>query len=156
VEIFEAVEAGDTTGVEELLEADPSQLEEFSEDGWTPLHLACFYGYSELVTALVKRGADVGKRSANDMRQAALDVAIAGRHSEIVELLLAHAADPNAASKGGWTPLQSAAASGDEEIVRLLLARGADRNAQLKDGRKAADLARAQGHNAIAELIEHA
>src|SRR4030095_12671335 len=52
---------------------------------------------------------------------------LAGPHPDVVRVLLAHGADPNARDGGdNATPLHFAAAHGDVESVRLLLDAGAD------------------------------
>ena len=56
-------------------------------------------------------------------------------HKDVVELLLAHGAEINAANnKYGATPLHLAAQEGYKGVAELLLARGAEVNAKDKDG----------------------
>jgi len=69
-------------------------------------------------------------------------------HAEIVELLLAHGADPNAKNQkddGGSGPLHHAAYAGHLRIVEKLLAHGADPNA--KDNEMGTPLGYALEHN---------
>src|SRR6266540_3578463 len=40
--VFEACAAGEVERVERLIESEPSTVNTFSIDGWTPLHLAAF------------------------------------------------------------------------------------------------------------------
>src|SRR5690349_4981157 len=42
--MFEACAAGEFDRVERLVDADPGSVNGFSPDGWTPLHLAAFFG----------------------------------------------------------------------------------------------------------------
>jgi ankyrin repeat protein len=62
----------------------------------------------------------------------------------MVQALLAHGADVNLPTAGGYTPLMYAAITGNSEIAFALLDRGADVNAQAKDGKTALALAQSQ------------
>ena len=150
--LADAAEAGDDGRVHELLDRDPADVNRTRDDGWTPLHLAAFYGRTAVAEMLLARGADANAISTNAMANRPLHAAVAGRHLAVVELLLRHGADPDAAQHGGWTPLQGAAQHGDQSIIRALLARGADPAARSDDGRNASDLAAAGGHSGVGEL----
>src|SRR5947209_17012348 len=56
--LFEAAAAGEIERVERLIGESPSDLNAFSPDGWTPLHLAAFFGHAKIVELLLARGAD--------------------------------------------------------------------------------------------------
>lgn len=60
--------------------------------------------------------------------------AAAGGKADVVELLLAKRADPNAANDKGITPLYAAAREGHHAAVKALLAKGANPNTRTKDG----------------------
>ena len=152
-ELADAAEAGDLPRVHLLLERDPAAIDLPRQDGWTPLHLAAFYGRTDVAELLLSQGAGVDVASANVMTNRPLHAAVAGRHLALVELLLGHGADPNAPQHGGWTPLQGAAQHGDLATIRVLLAHGADPAARSDDGRKASDLALAGGHSEVVELL---
>ena len=155
-ELADAAEAGDAPLVHQLLHRDAAAIDLPRQDGWTPLHLAAFYGRLEVAELLVSHGADVNVMSTNAMANRPLHAAVAGRHLPVVELLLGHGADASASQHGGWTPLQGAAQHGDLAIVAALLSHGADPAARSDDGRNASDLALAGGHSEVVELLSRA
>jgi hypothetical protein len=153
LEVHEAAAFGRVARLRELLEAEPGLVEAWSEDGFTPLHLACFAGGAETVALLVERGAPLETMSRHEqIRVRPLGTAAFARDLESARVLLDAGADPNGGEEGS-TALLTAAANGHEELVRLLLDRGADREASLPDGRTAADLAREGGPDAVEALL---
>lgn len=154
VDAFLAAALGETEKCRDLLRADEVLLNMNSSDGWTPLHLACFFGHQETAGMLLGIGADVNARSANAMHNTPLHAAAAGRHREICALLLTGGADVNAQQQGGYTPLHSAAANGDADLVRLLLAHEANASVKSEKGQTALELARQRDQTAVVELLE--
>ena len=55
-------------------------MNSFSADGWTPLHLAAFFG-SRMRHVLLNTGAKVNERSTNPMQNMPLHAAASGRHA---------------------------------------------------------------------------
>jgi uncharacterized protein len=146
LDVLEAAAIGELERLRVLLDEDPSLANAWSDDGFTPLHYAAFFGQPEAAKLLIERGADLEARSTN--REFALDAAplhsaVAAHERAAIEVLLDAGADVNAVQHGGFTPLLEAAQSGQAEVVELLLERGADPDAKLDDGRTATDLARA-------------
>jgi ankyrin repeat protein len=140
--VFEAAAFGRIGRLEELLAAEPELVRSWSEDGFTPLHLACFAGGAEATRLLVERGADLEALStASFAKVRPLATAAFARDHESARVLLEAGADPNGAGEGGFRPLHTAAQNGDDELVRLLLQHGADPGATASDGRTPADLA---------------
>jgi uncharacterized protein len=154
LDVFTLCVAGQTTAVIDEIQRDPDLLESHSTDGWTPLHLAAFFGWPELANALIDRGAQVDSRSTNSMKNTPLHAAAAGGKVELVRLLLTREANPNATQEGGWTALHSAAQAGNRDMVETLLALGADVNARAANNQAPLDLALTRGHQEIAELLE--
>lgn len=156
LDVFEAAAVGDLDRLRAVLDADPSLATAWSEDGFTALHFAAFFGHPAAAKLLTERGADLEARSTNE--QFALDAsplhsaAAAGRR-EVCETLLNAGADVNAVQHGGYTPLIDAAQSGNAELAELLLERGADPTARLDDGRTAAELATAAGNEELANRL---
>ena len=70
--------------MEELLAANRSLVSAVSPDGWTPLHLAAFFGAADAARALLNKGASPSARSTNAMQNLPLHAAAAGRHAAIV------------------------------------------------------------------------
>jgi ankyrin repeat protein len=134
LDVFEAAAIGNTDRLSALLDDDPSLVNAWSDDGFTPLHFAAFFGHPAAAKLLVERGADLEARSTNE--QFALDArplhsATAAGQREVCEVLLDAGADVNAVQHGRYTPLLEARENGDEELARLLLERGADQTARL-------------------------
>ncbi len=150
--IFEAAAAGDVTAVRLRLESG-AEIEDRSDDGYTALHFAAYFGRLEVARFLLERAADPNAVAQNKSRVTPLHSAVAGRHRDLAALLLALGASPNAVQQGGYTPLHSAAQNGDEELVGLLLLRGADASRPVDDGRTAAEMADQAGYGALAELL---
>jgi hypothetical protein len=139
--VFEAAAFDDTARLGELIATDRSVIQLWSADGWQPLHLAAFFGRAEAARMLLDADAEVAAPSHNEMAVHPLHAAAAGRHAELVWLLIASDAPVDARQRGGWTPLHSAAANGDLESVRALLSAGADSTATNDDGRTPVELA---------------
>ncbi len=157
LDVFEAAATGSNDRLAALLRDDPARATAWSPDGFTPLHLAAFFGHRDAVALLAERGADVGVVSRHEfVRVTPLHSAVAGEGAadpETVEELLQRGAPVNATAEGGHTPLHSAAQNGDAAMVRLLLAHGGDPAAARDDGRTAIDLAREGGHDEVAGLL---
>jgi uncharacterized protein len=151
--MIDAVMKGDAAQVEQCAAADREAVEFWSGDGWTPLHLAAYFGHQEVAEKLLAHGANTEVRSTNDMRNLPHHAATANRQHALVELLLERGADVNAVQSGGFTSLHEAALLGDERLVQLLLARGADKGLANDAGQTALALAEEKGHGAVAELL---
>jgi len=152
--IFAAAILGDTKRLEELLTGNRSLVTAVSSDGWTPLHLAAFFGRGDAARLLLNKGASVTARSTNQMANTPLHAAAAGQHADIVKLLLDHGASANARQHGGWAPLHSAAQNGDLESARALIDAGAEVSVRADNNQKPLDLALTKAQQAMVEFLE--
>jgi len=155
LDVHEAAAFGDLDRLAALL-ADPAGASALSGDGFTPLHLAAFFGQRDTVRLLLDRGAEVDAPGRGWMTGTPLHSATSRRHAEIVDLLLEAGADPNARQSGGWTPMHSAAHNGDARSVTLLLAKGGDPSAVNDDGASVLFLAEERGDAATVAAVRAA
>jgi ankyrin repeat protein len=155
---FEACALGLDADVGQELRRDPSAIRQFAHDGWTPLHLAAFFGHPATVEALLDAGADVLAVSRNGEDNLPINAAAAGpradRRPAIVRLLISRGAPVDGrGSLKGHTPLHEAAYNGDVALVRLLLESGADRRLRSGDGQTALEIATLKSHDEVARLL---
>jgi ankyrin repeat protein len=147
LDVWEAALVGDVPRLYALCAADRERARARRHDGWTPLHLAGFYGHPDAAAALLELGAEPSALGDNALANTPLHAALAiSGDGRVVELLVARGADVNARAAGGYTPLHLAASRGHAMAVELLLARGASPGARTDDGRSPADLATERGH----------
>lgn len=153
-DLYEAAALGDVVALRALLTAHPAEISSHSGDGWTPLHLAAFFGHELAVSLLLERGADplaVSKRAETNHP---LHAALAGADSfTVVRALLDAGADPSAAAAGAIRPLHTAASRGDRQTVDALLVRGVDPRQQTTDGRTASAIAAERGFPDLAQFL---
>lgn len=156
LDVFEAAATGRTGRLRALLGDGPDLARAWSPDGFTPLHLAAFFGAEAAAELLLEAGADPDATSRNDQMVRPLHSAVAGRAFAIARLLVESGADVDAVQQAGFRPIHAAAQDGDELMVDLLLQAGADPRPVAADGRDPADLAAAGGHAELAERLRHA
>ena len=106
------------------------------DEGTTALMIASYYGYADLVNALIQNNADVNLK--NKRNYTALlyatdiwsrqGIGIYDSNYNVVELLVMNNADVNAVNNYGWSPLFFAADNSNSDIVTFLADNGADIN----------------------------
>jgi ankyrin repeat protein len=151
--LFEAAAAGKFDEVAHLVFKFPSTINDYSEDGFTALGLACFFGNEEVARYLVLKGADVNLVSNNGYHVAPLHSAIAGNFTSIAKMLLENDANVNVFQTSGTSPLHLAAQHGNIEVIIALLEKGADVNVRMEGGKLPSDLAKDKGFLEIAEIL---
>jgi ankyrin repeat protein len=116
---LEAAALGD---VDRLRDADLSVR---GGDGFTPLHLAAFFGGAAAVRAILARGVSPDADADNTFGVRPLHSATAVGDYDAVHALLEAGADPNVTQPGGYTPLDAARRNKATAIEQLLLEHGA-------------------------------
>ncbi len=147
----EATALGDTDALNAALARDPDAHAMYSGDGWTPLHLAGFFGHDECAAQLLAAGASLTAISRNSTANTPLHAALAGATKDsLVARLLDAGADANARGETGITPLHLAASRGNRALCEMLIARGAAVHSTMEDGTTASAIADARGHAEVA------
>ncbi|KAG8374202.1 hypothetical protein BUALT_Bualt11G0106500 [Buddleja alternifolia] len=125
-----AAESGDLNALRLALDNFDGNIDEPVEDGDSVLHLSCLYGHLNCVQFLLQRGANLEAKDEDG--GIPLHDASAGGYTEIVQLIINHANDPQLVKRmletvdlEGDTPLHHAARGEYGDVVRLLLAHGA-------------------------------
>jgi ankyrin repeat protein len=108
VDVFTAAATGRLPDLARAL-VRPEAVNAYAHDGWTPLHLAAFFGRLDAARMLLDAGANLHAVSRNSLRNTPLHAAAAGKHSAIALLLQERGADRDALDGGGYTPQQIAA-----------------------------------------------
>jgi ankyrin repeat protein len=153
VDIHEAVVADRIGDVKRMLEMEPSFLDSFSSDGFTPLGFAAYFCRAAIARLLVEMGAGMEVPSRNSFMVYPIHSAVAANCLEIVKLLLAEGASPNVKQQNEITPLHSAAHNGNVSIARLLIEHGADKTAITSDGKRVMDMAMESNSQEIIEML---
>jgi uncharacterized protein len=151
--LYEACAAGEYDRIERLLDEAPASVNSYSPDGWTPLHLAAFFGHAKVTELLLSRAADPAARSRNTNGNTPLHAALAGNHKFVAGLLVGAGADVNAVDGSGWLPLHIAAANNNLDAIRTLIAQGADVQAISGDGKTALSMVQEKNHREAAALL---
>ena len=143
--------------VDVLMRLNPPQvdLSQPGPDGFTPLHLTCYFGRADTVAWLLKHGADVHAMGPGDLRPLHSAVACTDGAAALViaQALLARGAHPDAVQRGGYAALHAAARRGVPELVQLLVRQGADPSLRTDAGLRAEDLAVEGGHQGLATWL---
>lgn len=144
-EILWAVNEGKYDLVKSILIRDRSCKDAKDEDGYTPLHRACYNNHVDIAKLLIQYGADVNART-ND-QWTPLHSASKWSNAECVALLLQYGADVNAVSEGHQNPLHIAATVSNcrRTAMTLMLERDLRGDALNNSSETAAEIARRTG-----------
>jgi ankyrin repeat protein len=118
IDVFAAAATGRVSALGRMLDA--ATVNGYSYDGWTPLHLAAFFGHLEPARLLLAAGADVGAVSKNSLANTPLHAATAGKHGDVALLLLEHGADPLRTDAGGYSPQEIARQNQLDTVVAAI------------------------------------
>lgn len=115
---------GDLDRVRALLDRNPERIREIRPNGRRPLTAALTFRRGAVARLLLERGANPGWPEIGSPNGASLRIAAGGGDREMVELLLAHGADPHSDIDSGGSALFAAKTP---EIRALLAARAGER-----------------------------
>jgi ankyrin repeat protein len=152
--IYESAAVGKFDSLASNIYKFPELINTFSDDGFTPLGLACYFGHEESARYLLLKGAEVNTCSQNGYNVYPIHSATASNNTDIAKILLEAGANVNVAQVSGLTPLHSAAHHGNIELIILLLEAGADVSATTDDGKTAAEMASVAGYNELSKILQ--
>jgi len=152
-DIYESAATGKFDSLANNIYTNPHLINAFSEDGFTPLGLACYFGHEDSARYLLLKGAEVNTCSRNGYNVYPLHSAVAANNADITKILLEAGADVNVVQISGITPLHSAAHHGNIELIILLLEAGANVNAKTGEGKTAAEMALLSGFDELAKIL---
>src|SRR5688572_17448326 len=132
VDVWMAAAKGDLSRVRELLDADPSLVNEsnpynsYYTGCGSPLKNAAVAGHLDIVRLLLDRGADPSLPAEGIAPNGhALYSAVYSGHFEIAKLLLERGANPNAPAESSGDAVWVAIRDGDLKMIELLASHGA-------------------------------
>ena len=120
------------------------------------LYQAAGNGKHSEVARLLKSGVDANSRTKSGSY--ALNAAAVENEIDVIQILIAHEADPNVQNRQGDTPLICATkyAGGKPETVELLVKAGTDLGIRDNSGKTALDYAKAKGQQEAILILERA
>lgn len=127
---LEATALGDLDRLEHLLNHG-ADFGVASCEGWLALHIAAWFGHTDIVRWLLDLGVPVDLPAVAPGYMTgctALHLAVAANREATTEALLVAGADTGRRDEAGWTSLHVAAERGALPIVKLLLRAGAELN----------------------------
>ena len=119
-----AAALGDFDRVRALLDQNPERIRGIRPNGRRPLTAALTFGHIAIARLLLERGADPAWPEVGSPKGASLRIAAGDGDREMVELLLAHGADPHSDIDSGGSALFAAKTP---EIRALLVAKAGER-----------------------------
>lgn len=152
-DFFEACLLGDEPTVITHLERG-QDVDVYAPDGFTPLGLAAYFGHPSVARLLLQRHADVNACARNAQQVGPIHAAASRNDLAMLELLLAHGADPDLPQQQLFRPLHVAAANGNAPMAGLLLLWGARPDLRTEGGKLPSELARERGHASLADRLQ--
>ena len=150
-QLFRAVRENNLAAVTSLVTAQHS-LVRCTDQGWTPLLYAAYYGFDAICMTLLAQGAAVTD-VVPDTLCTPLHIACEHGHTAVVEILIRHQSSLTAKTRLGYTPLHSASSMDHLGCVVALCRAGADKTAVDNAGEAAIHLAAGWGHQAVVVLL---
>lgn len=118
--LMAAVNSGKVEVVKFLLDKGVAVNAKRTNDGWTPLMLATFFGFDKVVNLLLDAGADVNLK--NNYGETALIHASFRGQDDVARILIAHGADLSPKNDKGYDALKAAELKRYTNISRAIRA----------------------------------
>ncbi len=132
-----------------------ADVDELDQNQDSPLVIAAYKGYDQIVKLLLEAGADV-RAVDPGMKATALHAAAYAGRTEAAKLLIKYHIDINKQGPyNGYTALHDAIWQNNIEIVKLLLNANADLNLLSNNGKSALDFAKSKNRKETITLIEN-
>lgn len=151
--LHRAIAQNDIPTIKRLI-SEEANVNAVTKQGYTPLHIAAFYGFEEAIEILLQSGANSNLQ--NRFGETPLSLALWGKHTSIIRLLTNHEVRQEQLTfyeSEGYTPLHRAIEQGDSQTVKRLLSEKIDTQAITKKGYTYLHLAAIQGDAALIELL---
>jgi len=84
--IFEYAALGNNEILNNLISTNPKELESVNDKGCSLIHIATYFGHTDLALSLIEKGADIFYKNKNN--QSALDIAMQKSDINMIEILL--------------------------------------------------------------------
>ncbi|XP_064399632.1 uncharacterized protein LOC135345989 isoform X2 [Halichondria panicea] len=158
-DLWQAVNYSNVIKVRSMLGqgADPNHQLYWSDkwaDKQSPLHLACWRGYLEIVKTLVTHGARTDKGGGSE-NMTPLHWACWGGHKEVVQYLKEVGCSTDVRDRRGLTPLHRACVGGNIQLVKYLVEElKCDVDVTNNDGRTPLDWAVQYGQTEVADYLK--
>lgn len=153
ISLYEAIALGKLDFISNALNLNPELINDYSEDGYSPLYLASYFGNEEITHLLLLRDADPNIPSKNEYQIFPLHTAVSKNFTMIAKMLIEGGADCNIVQVHGNTPLHLAAKNGNIDLLIVLLESGANVKVRNSEGKSPADLALENGFIEISKIL---
>lgn len=151
--LMNAVNKNDVGQVRALI-AQGVNVSEMDAKGDSPLIIAAYKGYTEIVKLLLVAGADVGALDPG-MKATALHAASYAGHADAAQLLIQYGIDIDKQGPyNGYTALHDAIWQNNIEVARVLIDAGANLEIKSNNGETPLAFAHMKRHKEIAAMIE--
>jgi len=147
-----AIQNNDSQRANELIRYRES-INEYDDQGFTPLHWAAITGNADIAKSLILAGADIDSKTNNEERFTPLYGAALNGRSSVLRLLVDFGANIDAKTSSGSTSVIAACANGDFDNFKFLVEKGADINTVTDSGTTCLMFSSREGSYKIAELL---
>lgn len=150
-DIFDIARKGTVEEIKIAMKQNPEIINSLSDQGYSPLTLACYRGNVTVANFLIKNVKNINE---NSPMGTPLMAAIVKGNKEIVLTLLENNANPNLTDANGTTALIYAVQFKDPDIIKLLLSHKADKTKIDNKGKTAFEYAVFSNDDKIINLLK--